>query len=310
MSEAKVQTTAMEDIYFVPIEDRFNEEQDVHVGGKCIPVEQKELMELFIEREDTGDVQLFVDDSVVKAHRAVLTATSDYFKAMFRCDFVESTENEVNVPDFDLLTIEGFLKFIYTGEVHINEANFQEVFSLANQFQVASLIALCVKISTRDLCWDNFSQHYTDAHELALQEHFDMCHDFLAEHFQDLLRNRPLLRDVPPEAILNVLARDDLFVHSEDDLVEIIINWVKINPSEREPALTHILDQIRLPYVSMRELRRLADSFDRNPVLKMKTLRRVMSEMHKNDAKRAKARLHYSTAATPFLNYDGEEENS
>lgn len=300
----------MDGLYFVPLTERFPDQECLSIGGKQVTVETNELMELFIEKEDSGDVQLIVDDVVVKAHRAVLTATSDYFKAMFRCDFVESNENEVNVPNFDLQTVETFLKFIYTGEVHMNEDNFQDVFSLANQFQVAALISLCIRISTRDLNWTNFSQHYEDAHDFGLQQHFDMCHDFLTANFQDLLKNRSLLRDVAPEAILNVLSRDDLLVQSEDDLVEIVINWVKVDPESREPALTHILDQIRLPFVSMRELRRLGDTFDHNPVLKMKTLRRVMTAMQKHDVQQTKARLYYKTAATPFLNYDGEDEET
>lgn len=300
----------MEDVYFVAAEDRFGSVQQLAKGDRLTRVEQHELMELFFEREDTGDVQLFVDSVTLKAHKAVLTGTSDYFKAMFRCEFVESSENEVNVPDFEPALVEAFLKYAYTGEMHINEANFQDVFALANQFQVGSLVSLCVRISTQELDWTNFRQHYADAHELQLQEHFDACHDFLARNFQELLTRRHLLADVPAEALLNVIARDDLRVKSEDDLVEIVINWVKVSPAEREPALTYVLDQIRLPFVSMRELRRLCDAFDNNSVLKMRTLRRVMTDVMKknDDSAKTKARAHYQMAATPFLNYDGEED--
>lgn len=300
----------MEDVYYVAAEDRFQGVNQLQIGGSVIKVDQGELMELFFEREDTGDVQLFVEDVTLKAHKTVITSTSDYFKAMFRCEFVESNDNEVNVPNFSAGLVETFLKFVYTGEIHMTERNFQDVFALANQFQVGSLISLCVRVSTQELDWSNFGQHYADAHDLILQEHFDACHDFLATHFQELLTKRYLLAEIPPEAFLNVIARDDLRVKSEDDLVEIVINWVKLKPDEREPALTHILDQIRLPFVSMRELRRLCDAFDKNSMLKMRTLRRVMTDvMKKDDPTKTKARTYYQTAATPFLNYDGEEED-
>lgn len=299
----------MDDVYFVRVEDRFLRMDQSQHGDRPIRVDQRELMELYFERDDTGDVQLFVEGVTLRTHKSVITLISDYFEAMFRCEFVESNDNEVNIPNFEVGLIENFLKFVYTGEIHINEDNFEEVFALANQFQVASLISLCVRISTQELDWSNFGQHYADAHDLVLQEHFDACHDFLAAHFQELLTKRYLLTDIPPEALLNVIARDDLRVKSEDDLVEIVINWVKLKPAEREPALTHILDQIRLPFVSMRELRRLCDAFNKNSMLKMRTLRRVMTDvMKKDDPSKTKARTYYQTAATPFLNYDGEEE--
>ena len=48
-----------------------------------------------------------------KCHKIMLAKVSPFFCAMLRQNFVETTTNKMNVPEFDVDTVRSFLDYIY-----------------------------------------------------------------------------------------------------------------------------------------------------------------------------------------------------
>ena len=61
-----------------------------------------DLRKLFNDETD-ADVKIFVGEKTIKAHKVVLRARSDYFRAMFESNMEESRKNEVGISDFTIL---------------------------------------------------------------------------------------------------------------------------------------------------------------------------------------------------------------
>jgi len=95
-----------------------------------------------------SDVVLVCDGKSFKCHKFVLSTRSEVFAAMFSQPMKESTDSVVKVEDADPVSLENFIRFIYTDSVD-SIANFEEasaVLPLADKYNVQKLKTSCEKI--------------------------------------------------------------------------------------------------------------------------------------------------------------------
>ncbi len=91
-----------------------------------------------------SDVVFKVEDTEIKAHKIILVARSEYFRAMFLSGMKESTDKTIPIQDVSSSTFRNLLQFIYTGTTPVTEANIVELFGAAEMFQVPDLKELCI----------------------------------------------------------------------------------------------------------------------------------------------------------------------
>lgn len=86
---------------------------------------QKLLINLNKLRSDSRfcDVDIIAGETVFNAHRAVLSASSPYFEAMFRPELGLSEGNQKSVKLYSISPeiLQMLIDFIYTGKVEINQ---------------------------------------------------------------------------------------------------------------------------------------------------------------------------------------------
>lgn len=75
---------------------------------------QTDFLGLF-EEATNADVTFLVKGERMMAHKAILSARSEYFKAMFKSDTKENISNEINVPDVEPKVFKGMLQYLYSG---------------------------------------------------------------------------------------------------------------------------------------------------------------------------------------------------
>lgn len=91
------------------------------VALKQEPAEAKkqifnDLKELF-DNKVFSDFIIRVDGREIQAHKNILYARSSYFSAMLSHDFVENTNNVMEIKDCDYEAVNEMLRFLYCGEV-------------------------------------------------------------------------------------------------------------------------------------------------------------------------------------------------
>lgn len=120
--------------------------------------------ELFLSSAH-ADVTFLVgeDEVIIKAHRAVLSARSAYFKAMFREDnmMIENRNGIIRTPHEPTL-FHKLLEFIYTDTIKdldtcISE-EIVELIILANEYVLDDLRIRCERYSPRILTLDNIGK--------------------------------------------------------------------------------------------------------------------------------------------------------
>nr|XP_039257577.1 uncharacterized protein LOC120334185 [Styela clava] len=92
----------------------------------------------------------FACDFVIKAgkkafnvHRNIISAASNYFKAMISSEMKERQQGYVEMKDAHPLILEICIDFIYTGHVELSESNIQDILHLSNFLQLDELTDLC-----------------------------------------------------------------------------------------------------------------------------------------------------------------------
>ncbi|KAM5164500.1 kelch-like protein 32 isoform 5-T5 [Mantella aurantiaca] len=89
------------------------------------------------------DVTLVAEEQKFHAHKAVLAACSDYFRAMFSLCMVESEADEVNLHGVTSLGLKQALDFAYTGQILLEPGAIQDVLAAGSHLQLLELLNLC-----------------------------------------------------------------------------------------------------------------------------------------------------------------------
>jgi Leucine-rich repeat (LRR) protein len=82
-------------------------------------------------------------------HKIVLATHSSVFTAIFENDMKETQTGKMVIDDFSADTVEGMLRFMYTGEV--TNMNAMDLFAIASKYDVAGLKKRTEKIIFRNL---------------------------------------------------------------------------------------------------------------------------------------------------------------
>lgn len=134
-------------------------------------------MRYLLEDDEHMDAVFILDDGMkIRAHKSILTARADYFKALFRSDtFRESELSTITVePDFTEQQVRSVLSFIYCNQVprldNASTDNLLALFRLADQWLLAGL---------KKQVEDQLVHHVADDTVARL---FVACEDYGASH--------------------------------------------------------------------------------------------------------------------------------
>ncbi|VDN05920.1 unnamed protein product [Thelazia callipaeda] len=108
---------------------------------------------------DFSDFALKVGGCSFKCHKAILSARSPFFQAMFRDENnQENTKGEVNLEDITPETMESVLEYIYRDTCSELQKRALEILAAADRFCLDSLKNLCQEALAKDLSPNNICE--------------------------------------------------------------------------------------------------------------------------------------------------------
>lgn len=135
----------------------------------------------------------------IPAHRAILSARSTYFEAMFKGNMRESYESEI-VIDASRSIFYKLLQFIYTNEVDRLEtceiSDIIDLLILSNIYSLDSLRTYCEKVLARLITCENISQLLLICvhHDAELLK--EACVKFVEDNKKELSKNADFRREI------------------------------------------------------------------------------------------------------------------
>jgi len=166
-----------------------------------------DFMKLYNNKE-FSDVTFLVEGRSICAHKIILAARSEHFKAMFFNGLRESRESEVNLPDVQYTTFMDCLKYIYTEDLNIQSADHAiDLLPPTNYFKLDRLKAVCEDIISRNIDIENAAYILQVAARNEAWQLKSFALDFILTHFNEVEKTKsfdelekPLLKEVTKAA--------------------------------------------------------------------------------------------------------------
>ncbi|XP_072234171.1 kelch-like protein 40b [Leuresthes tenuis] len=202
-----------------------------------------------LENDKLVDCVLKIKDKEFPCHRLVLCACSSYFRTIFLSDLEESKKREIVLEDVEPGVMGLILKYLYTSKINVTEQNVQDIFAVANIYQIPSIFTVCVSFLQKRLSLSNCLAVFRlglmlDCPRLAVS-----ARNYACERFQLISRDEDFLQLLPSE-LAAILTNDKLNVEAEETVFEALMNWVSRDSENREKELPGLLDCVRLRLVT------------------------------------------------------------
>jgi len=232
--------------------------------GEVLHIQQlsDQLNKLYMD-DEYSDIKLIVDGTSFPAHKVILAARSEYFRALLYGGMRETKQTEVELKDTPITAFRHLLKYIYTG--HINLSSFKEdlileILSLSHQYgflqleaAISDYLKAILNLKTVCLIYDTSALFHLDSLAEAALVYMD-------RHAVEVLNHESFL-SLSESSVRDLISRDS-FCAEEIEVFRAVATWSKANP---EVDVTSVLKEIRLSLVNIQDLLKVVRPTDLMP---------------------------------------------
>lgn len=178
-----------------------------------------------------SDVIFIIDSVRLPAHRVILAARSEYFRALLYGGLSESNQAEINLK----IPLEGFkvlLKYIYSGQMNLSLMKEETIFDtlgLVHQYGFTELELAISEYLRQILALSNVCAILDAARLYDLDNLINVCHTFIDRNAEQLLEHDSF-RSLSQESLTGLLQRDSFFA-PEADIFVAVHEWCECNPT-------------------------------------------------------------------------------
>lgn len=196
------------------------------------------------------DVKLIVDNKEFSAHRGILAANSSFFLAMFTSEMLEKDKTKVSLSGISAAAMESILEFMYTSQIQIHLANVFELLQASNFLLVDKIEKACCQFLESIVDMENCFTILTIADVFSCDGLTQTVTQYMNQRFTELAKTETFLK-MTKEDIVKFLSSDDIQIEKEEQLLEIIKDWINYDLEVRKDFSTQLLKLIRLPLLSL-----------------------------------------------------------
>lgn len=225
------------------------------------------LEQLYLDRNETGDVTFLVDSQRIRAHRLVLAAASPKFKAQFYGFNVDA--GDIEIPNVSAAAFDEFLQFFYKETITLTIENIEEVLNLAKQSLVDEFVTNCINfliriMTSKNICWIYLFAIMYEIDLLRIE-----CERQIKKNTKQIFQSEKFPW-CNREVLLRILKNDSLNC-TEIDVFNACIAWARANCKQKNSndkienlraALGDAVYQIRFASMDGKEFAALQKSFD------------------------------------------------
>uniref|UniRef100_A0A6Q2Y2X1 BTB domain-containing protein n=1 Tax=Esox lucius TaxID=8010 RepID=A0A6Q2Y2X1_ESOLU len=197
-----------------------------------------------LENEKFVDCVLKIQDKEFPCHRLVLAASSPFFKAMFLSNLEEGGKREIILKDVEPGIMGMILRYIYTSDINLTEQNVQDIFMVANMYQIPSIFSVCVTYLQEKLVLGNCLAIFRLGILLDCPRLAFTAREFICERYQVIVRDQDF-HQLGPSELAAIITADALNVDREEVVFESLMDWVGYDKEERMKELPKLLHCVR-----------------------------------------------------------------
>ncbi|EDV44558.1 uncharacterized protein Dana_GF20424 [Drosophila ananassae] len=201
--------------------------------------------------ERYSDVEFLVEGQRLPAHRVVLAARSEYFRALLYGGMSETTQRQIPL-EVPLDPFKVLLRYIYSGTLllsTLDEDAVIDVLGMANQYGFQDLEMAISKYLRQYLALNNVCMILDAARLYNLEELTQVCLMFMDRNAAELLQHDSF-KMLSKESLEEVLRRDCFFA-PEVQIFLAVWKWSRYNPNV---DIRSVVSYVRLPLMNLEHL--------------------------------------------------------
>ena len=183
-----------------------------------------------------SDITLVVGNSEYPSHKLILCASSEVFQIMLHdSKWSEASEKRIYLGETPscAAVFEDFLKYLYTGKIHLDYASVVPIVSLADKYNVKDLLKIGLDYMERNISTACKKNQVVSWFQLTLasghRKISDLCAAFIKANFQMVSQNIDFAH-MEPELLASLIRCNDLVIEDEFALFECISQkWLNVN---------------------------------------------------------------------------------
>ncbi|CAG9794036.1 unnamed protein product [Diatraea saccharalis] len=191
------------------------------------------------------------DMKSIRVHRAILSAVSPYFKAIFinslRKGEPEEKEIFVDVPSYYMNLI---LDYAYTGTCIVTAENVEYLLPYADQFDVVGVIQLCCQYLLQELRPHNCLGIFKFARYYFCGELEKKGKLYIRQNFSRILKECNEFKSLTFDELEDILRDDELNVRNEEIVFQAVKTWVEYDIENRKRYIPSLLSCVRFGHIS------------------------------------------------------------
>uniref|UniRef100_A0A6G1SFI5 Kelch-like protein diablo n=1 Tax=Aceria tosichella TaxID=561515 RepID=A0A6G1SFI5_9ACAR len=190
------------------------------------------------------DFKICVGNKKLNAHKVVLAASSDYFKAMFAHNSIELDAGKVFLQNIDANAVEAVINYIYTCKIDLNNENIEEILLAASILQVQVIQDLCVDFIEKRIDASNCLGVALLSERCSLLELNCKALNYCYENFNQVVLEKEFLT-LDDSMLARIISQDKLNVYDETQVFQAVITWVKADEEQRKSKLDKLMRHVR-----------------------------------------------------------------
>ena len=222
------------------------------------------FLQSFVSRGVLTDVTLVAGDTSISCHRLLLSASSDYFAAMFTGGMVEQNMDTVEIQGVDGGALRQLVDYCYAGKLDLQEDTVENVTAAACLLQLPAVIEACCAFFKKLLHPSNCIGIRLFADAQSCIQLRNTARQFTEDHFIEVTKNQEFLL-LPAQELEKLLCSDDLNVSNEEMVFQSLVDWINFDLPNRKSFAARLLACVRLPLLPPQYI---ADHIENQPVLK------------------------------------------
>jgi len=146
----------------------------------------EDMMNMLINAEEHhADIQILCKDGIIPVHSSVLSARSDYFKAMLASDMEEKRTGKIPKKHLEKSLVLTILEFVYIGKVEPNKISLQ-LLEESNEMRLIELKKICCKHLSQEVNMKNCIKFLVTADRLNADVLKDAVKMFIMDNYAEL----------------------------------------------------------------------------------------------------------------------------
>nr|UZH44937.1 kelch-like protein [Carassius gibelio]WEX30322.1 Kelch-like protein 33-A [Carassius gibelio] len=200
------------------------------------------------------DVELEAEGRVFHAHRALLAASSDYFRGMFTNGMKESRQELVSLLLVGAAKFEVLLHYTYSGALVLGWGCVFDLTCTSLQLQFQTAFSLCLNFLQQEIDAYNCLDVASFAESFGMGDLLALANDYVLRHFQDVSVT-PKFQDLPAEKLKKYLQSDSLCVPSELPVFRAVMSWIEAFPRQRVKLARELMGTVQFPLMTFKEFK-------------------------------------------------------